>query len=185
MEVQGELAHLGMVPVASLRDSSFGGVHGEWGLSEAVLSSTWRELRAARLGMESFLSSLAGQDCVLRCDNQAAVSVLQNGSKWEHLHHEAIATYSLCSSNGIRLVAEWVPREANEMADYLSKVVGQDDWRLQPAVFRQIDGLWGPHSVDCFASTCTSQLGRFFSRWWEPHSSGVDAFTQVWAGENV
>ncbi len=59
-----------------------------------------------------------------------------------------------------------------------------DDWLLIPAVFAQLDAVWGPHTVDRFASFHNYQLPRFNSRCWNPGSEAVDAFTVNWAGEN-
>ena len=37
--------------------------------------------------------------------------------------------------------------------------------------------IWGPHSVDCFASEQDHQLVRFHSRFWCPASEAVETFT--------
>ena len=83
------------------------------------------------------------------------------------------------------LVPEWVPREENEQADYYSKLVDEDDWMLNPELFSEIDAIWGPHSVDCFASSATAQLPRFCSRWWNPGCIEVNAFAIDWEEENL
>ena len=44
--------------------------------------------------------------------------------------------------------------------------------------------LWGPLSVDCFACYYNAKLSRYFSRFWNPGTSGVDAFAQDWSKEN-
>ena len=44
--------------------------------------------------------------------------------------------------------------------------------------------LWGPLNVDCFASYYNAKLPRFFSRFWNPGTAGVDAFAQNWSNEN-
>ena len=85
----------------------------------------------------------------------------------------------------MRIRAEWVPREENELADYYSKVVDQDDWQLNPALFREMEGRWGPYSLDCFASFKTKQLSKYCSRWWNPECFAIDAFTVDWSIERV
>ena len=60
-----------------------------------------------------------------------------------------------------------------------------DDWKLSTETFLALDVMWGPHTIDCFASAETSQLERFCSRWWNPGCEAVDAFTVNWEGENV
>ena len=44
--------------------------------------------------------------------------------------------------------------------------------------------MWGPHTIDQFASYFNTQLPRFNSRFWNPGSEAVDAFTCDWQGEN-
>ena len=58
-----------------------------------------------------------------------------------------------------------------------------DDWKVNSSLFLYIDSLWGPHSVDCFASIENRQLPIFYSRFWCPGTSEVDAFTVNWAGD--
>ena len=47
-----------------------------------------------------------------------------------------------------------------------------------------LEDLWGPHSVDCFAKYYNHKLHQYFSRFWNPNSSGVDFFFQSLRGEN-
>ena len=44
--------------------------------------------------------------------------------------------------------------------------------------------LWGPYTVDRFASSMNAKLHKFNSLFWCPESQAVDAFTQNWVGEN-
>lgn len=44
--------------------------------------------------------------------------------------------------------------------------------------------VWGPHTVDRFASLNSKQLDRFCSKWLCPGCESVDAFTLSWSGEN-
>ena len=60
-----------------------------------------------------------------------------------------------------------------------------DDWQLNPQIFKLIDELWGPHTLDCFASARTKQLERFCSRWWNPGCLAIDAFSVDWTTELV
>ena len=69
-------------------------------------------------------------------------------SRNSDLQAEALAIFSLCVKNYIRIEPEWIPREQNELVDYCSRLVDYDDWRLNPVVFQWLDELWGPHTVD-------------------------------------
>ena len=108
-----------------------------------------------------------------------------NGSRHAHLQEIALSIHRICQQYGIQLVAEWVPREENELADYYSKIVDADDWSVNPVVFEWLDEEWGPHTLDCFASVSTRKADRYCSRWWNPGCVAVDAFTFPWEGENV
>ena len=160
---------------------------GEWPVEvqQGGWSSTWRELRAVFLVLSSLCKELAGGVCLHRSDNQATVHIIQVGSSNPHLQEEALEIHKLCGVHGIQLVAEWVPRTQNELADYLSKVVDVDDWQLHPQLFEKLDSMWGPHTLDCFASMRTKQIDRFCSRWWNPGCVGIDVFTVDWSQERV
>ena len=55
---------------------------------------------------------------------------------------------------------------------------------LNPDIFAALDILWGPHTVDRFSTFQTPQVPHFCSRWLNPRTEGVDAFTLCWSGEN-
>ena len=113
-------------------------------------------------------------------DNQNVARILLVGSKKPLLHALAVKVFSLSVQNHIRLEPEWTPRDLNERADALSRIVDYDDWMLNPVVFADVEKLWGPHSVDRFASCHNCQIPRFNSRCWNP---GSEAFTVNWEGE--
>lgn len=156
---------------------------GNWLGCEALCSSSFREIRAIRYVLQSFSSFLAGKEIKHRSDNQSVCSILSVGSSLPHLQSEAVAIYNLCHDAGIRFSAEWV-RNLNTRADYWSKVIDTDDWMLNPSHFRQLDDLWGPHTIDRFASHNSFQIARFCSRWWCPGTEVIDAFTVDWGREN-
>ena len=157
--------------------------HRQWTEQEAQQSSTWRELRAVRLVLESFAKELCNQRVRWFSDNQNVVRIVLYGSRKAILQVEALAIFGVCVSSCIRLEPEWIPREENEKADFISRLVDHDDWRLNPAVFRELDRKWGPHSIDRFADMHNHQVQRFNSRYWNPGSEAVDAFTCDWSGE--
>ena len=181
----------GLLMCTDASDSGWGGhscqqvASGEWTKEEASRSSTWRELRAVRNTIEALKALLQGESCIVRLDNQAAVSILKNGSRHPTLQQEAMEVYGFCRTNGIALTAQWVPREENTLADMYSRIRDENDWMLSRRWFRCLDERFGPHTVDCFASCKNNQIPRFFSRWWCPGCEAADAFTTSWAEENV
>ena len=158
--------------------------YGQWSLSESQQSSTWRELTAVWRVLQSLEKKFANLCIRWFTDNQNVVRILQVGSRQPHLQNIALKIFALSINSHIHLQPEWVLRELNEQADYLSRIVDFDDWMLNPQVFEQLDALWGPYTVDRFASYDNTQLPRFNSRCWNPGSEAVDAFTVNWQGEN-
>lgn len=157
---------------------------GSWQQEDAGRSSTFRELKAVRLVLESLANRLSFKECKHRTDNQNTCSIMCIGSNNQDLQQEAVKIFAICRRHGIRLHPEWVPRHLNTKADYWSRVIDTNDWMLNPAHFRELDMLWGPHTIDRFASYNSKQLPRFCARWQCPGCEAVDSFTVSWEGEN-
>ena len=157
---------------------------GSWSKEESTRSSTFRELRAARLVLASFATHLAGKEVRHRTDNQNAERIMSVGSRNYDLHNEAIKIYQICRQHNIRLTVEWVSRDLNTRADELSRLDDPDDYMLDPSCFEAVDKVWGPHTVDRFASEKTKQLPRFSSKYLNPGCESFDAFTVSWSQEN-
>ena len=158
--------------------------YGQWTEQEAQQSSTWRELTAVLRVLMAVAAKLSNFRVRWFTDNQNVAHILVVGSKKPLLQAVALRIFSLTVQSQIRLEPEWIPRELNERADYLSRIIDYDDWQLNPSVFSELEDCWGPHSVDRFASFHNCQVPRFNSRCWNPGSEAVDAFTVDWSGEN-
>ena len=158
--------------------------HGQWSITEMQQSSTWRELAAVLRVLGAIVGKLSNMRVRWFTDNQNVAHILKVGSKQQHLQTMALEVFFLTIQNHIHLEPEWIPRELNTQADYLSRIIDYDDWQLNHRVFSDLDRLWGPHTVDRFASNDNTQIERFNSRCWCPGTEAVDAFTVHWAGEN-
>ncbi|GFO31079.1 integrase [Plakobranchus ocellatus] len=56
---------------------------------------------------------------------------------------------------------------------------------MHPRLFQYLDAVWGPHSIDRFASMNTTLCPRYNSLYLDPFTCGVDALHQSdWATEN-
>ena len=55
---------------------------------------------------------------------------------------------------------------------------------LNPMLFQWLGEIWGPHTIDRFASPGNTQLDRFNSRFYTPGAEAVDAFTCSWTDDN-
>lgn len=120
--------------------------------------------------LESLVPKLKNEHIRSFSDNQNVVRIMEICSKKPELQEEAFAIFSIAAQNLIRIELQWIPRSENQQADYLSRLMDTDDWKIQPLIFSQLNGLWGPHTIDQFANHLNSQLARFNSRWWCPNT---------------
>ena len=158
--------------------------HRMWNEFEIKQSSTWRELKAIYFSLLSFRLLLSGKSVKCHSDNQAAVRIIEVGSPNANLHDIAHDIFTFCHVNRVTLTPQWIPRNLNLYADTISKKIDYDDWSTTPEFFAYLDGVWGPHTVDRFASQKNAQLIRFNSRFYVPGTETIDAFSVSWADEN-
>ena len=157
---------------------------GSWSEKESGRSSTFRELRAIRFVLDSYDEDLRGKVVCHRTDNRKVEIIMSVGSRVPGLHREAVSVDKLCRELNIRLSVQWVSRNDNSTADELSRVEDATDYMLDPKCFGYIDQLWGPHTVDRFASIKTKQLDRYCSRYRNPGCEASNAFTVSWSRDN-
>ena len=150
-------------------------------LWQRAQSSTWRELYAVWQLLRTFRADIPqGSTLVWYTDSQNLASNMQKGGSVTPLIHRImLAVFETCLDMRVEVVWRWVPRELNGYTDELSKVFDKDDWSLHPGVFALLDALWGPHTVDRFASDLNHQVDAFNSFHWCPGTLGVDAFAQL------
>ena len=96
----------------------------------------------------------------------------------------AVKIFRFYAEHNICLEVQWIPRTENERADYISRLIDFDDWQITSEFFPRLEELWGPHTVDWFANFYTAKLPRFFSRFWNPGTSGVNFFVQNLESDN-
>lgn len=159
--------------------------HGLWEESERIMSSTWRELAAVDRVLRSFVQFLKGENIKWFTDNANVVSIVQKGSMKNNLQDLAMNIFQICLEYKIGIEIEWIPRELNEQADYLSRIVDFDDWGIVKTVFDDLSREWGPYDIDLFACDYNAKVDKFCSRYWNPFTYAVDAFTINWTGLNA
>ena len=158
--------------------------HRNWTVEESVKSSTWRELQAVLFALQSFLSKLSGFSVRWFTDSQNCARIVESGSTHHDLHMLSLQIFELCIQNKISLNISWIPRESNQIADYLSKLCDIDDWGVSIEFFKFMDDLWGPHTIDRFANHYNNRVDRFNSLVWVPGTEAVDAFSVDWSQDN-
>ena len=116
-----------------------------------------------KAGLERF------RDRVVPVETDISVKVTQAyinqlGGRSLFLNSIARDLWSVCYQAQILLVAVHCPGKVNVRADRLScSKQDHNNIRLNPAVFRQIDQRYGPHSVDLFATRGSTLPDRFVS----------------------
>jgi len=152
---------------------------GLWNTRLSYKPSNTRELMAILLGLLSFLPDLENKTLQVLTDNISAAAYINfQGGPSEELTQIATAIWDVALSHQITLSAKYLAGSLNLEADALSRLTSPSMWRLNPAVFRYIDKVWGPHTIDRFASLATTQTDLYNSMYWDPHTSGVDALAQ-------
>ena len=86
-----------------------------------------------------------------------------------------------CLERNIHITAQYLPGSQNVIADAESRVAtNRTDWKLNPAIFANINQLFGPLEVDLFATHLSTQCQRFFSWRPDPYAEATDVFLQTW-----
>jgi hypothetical protein len=150
-------------------------------------SSTHRELLGAEAILIFFSDRLAGKSVALYLDSAVAVQYLtKGGGRVPELWATTLRIFDLCLRLDIDLQAHWVPREQNTSADVLSKLVDDDEVRLNPRFLATISRAFGvSFTHDRFATPWNAVARAFDSKEFHVGVAGVDAFVQDWGGEGV
>ena len=159
-------------------------VHKMWTESEMSTSSTYRELLAVLITLQSLSDDFSNRLVKLFTDNQNVVKIVQAGSMKPDLHNLATYIFNLCIKYNTTLEVEWVPRDQNSLADWYSKIFDFDDWSVSNTHFVYFNKRWGPFDCDLFADYNNNKVKVFYSRYWCPGTSGVDAFSFDWSIHN-
>ncbi|XRB14270.1 RNA-dependent DNA polymerase [Pseudoscourfieldia marina] len=148
---------------------------GYWTSEEAEDHITLNELRAVTRAVTTFRSQLEGKTVQHFEDNMGVVYII-NGltTRSPAIMAELRLLWRVLDLNGINLLTEYINTKANVHADALSRLDDEEDWQLNPKVFRMIDAV-EQHSVDRFATALNTLLPRFNSRWEQPGAEAVNS----------
>lgn len=163
-------------------------VQGHWTKQEQLWSTNTRELVAAERTVLAYLKWARLARCTVRLFTDNIVTLVyvnKMGGRYPHLREVANRLLRQCEERGVRLVAEHVPGTYNKIADALSRLTkDRSDWKLNQRIFRLLDTLWGPHTVDWFATRNNRQLPRFASWAVDAEATYVDALKNLHRREN-
>ena len=148
---------------------------------EAGKSFTCREIQTVELCLLFFKDVLKGSSVTCYTDSQNAAIIIRKGSKVHELQSLALTILEFYAKNDTEIHTVWIPRKQNTQVDYLSRIIGIDDWAIFTELFQFTDDLWGPHSLDRFASSNNAKTKLFNSLYWNPGSLGVNSFNSDWS----
>ena len=150
--------------------------------TEKKRSSTHRELLAL---FEIYATDTAFQfaNKIVRhsADNQALVAILDHGSRVKELHDMAVAIFLNCRRLNIHLFIEWKPREHPLLvhADWGSRIFDQSSYSLNAESFSaMVEFFQTPLEFDLMADYWNRKCDKYFSRFPDPCSAGVNVFSQ-------
>ena len=110
-------------------------VHFMWKNEEVNKSSTWREMKAIFIILQSLSLCLSNKLVKIYTDNQNVARICNVGSMKPDLQYLALQIYELCIRYSIIIELEWIPRDLNVKADFYSKIFDFDDWSVAPHMF--------------------------------------------------
>ena len=140
---------------------------GHWLEGDRGRSSTWRELKAIQNMLLAIGKNLCNHRVQWYTDNQNIIRILNRGSRKQDLQSLVEAVIESSNKWDIQVSPIWVPREENQIADYLSKLQDGNDWGIHPHIFNWLDSMWGPFTIDRFATCYNTKCARFNSRFWK------------------
>ena len=122
-------------------------------------------------------------------DSKNVHSFLKRGSKKEHIQQDVIKIKKLEAELNIRVSPIWKPREFEliRMADEGSKMYkSTDEWSIDKRSFKQIQtNLRVTVTVDGFATRENRQVEKFFSRYPQIGTSGLNFFSMELSDQEV
>lgn len=158
---------------------------GFWNNRMSCKPSNYREMMAILLALKTF-KNLHGKSVQILTDNVSAAAYINHlGGPSRELTQLASAIWTEANNQSMSVKAKYLAGVDNVAADRLSRLSDKYEWKLHPRLFAYIDKLWGPHTMDRFATLANRQLLNFNSLYAEPLTSGVDALAQTdWAVHN-
>ena len=155
---------------------------------EQKLSSGHRELLAVRHTLETFKQE--DPQRILHIfwltDSENLTRFLTKGSSKKHIQRDIFRVMTICQRSGIRITPIHLLRDDPriQIADQGSKNTDTDNWGVDIQTFKQFDSLHH-FTIDLFASNLNAKCQKFFSNFYCPNTSGVEAFVHDWDGETA
>ncbi len=158
---------------------------GHWSAEQRSLPISALEFLGLYHSLVSFRSFLRNNIVRVRTDNTGVLHDVRHlYARADSMFDALRQVFFFLDANNVQLLPEYVASEHNE-ADGPSRVRDTNEWKLHPSIFHRLDQRWGPHSVDRFASSLSTQLPVYNSLNFDPFTAGVDALAQPdWLAHN-
>lgn len=155
-------------------------VRGFWTRQEAKRSSNARELHTTVLVVKALRKELCGSTVEIRTDNMTTMAYINHqGGRDSPLTEIVRPLWEWALRTRTTIFATYLPGKQNDRADRLSRVKrDRTDWMLNRRLFGHLNRLFGPFTLDLFATRLNALLPRFVSRFPDPEATAVDAFLQ-------
>jgi hypothetical protein len=116
-------------------------------------------------------------------DSKNVYHFLKRGSRKREVQQTILAIKRWEAELGIRIIPIWKPRTTNElvMADIGSKMYqSTDEWAIDHKTFQKIQKFAGMRvTIDAFATSANKMVDRFYSKYPQIGSLGLDFFAQT------
>ena len=151
---------------------------GIWTEEEMSMHINYLELLAAFLCLQSFIT-VRDQHIKLFSDNNTTVACInRQGSTKTDLNQLTRRLCLWCIETNNRVTAVHIPGRDNIEADCASRIDKSEiEWQLNVNVFERLNVLFGPFSVDLFASRINHQLPKYVAWKKDPGSWATNALT--------
>ena len=165
---------------STLGKEAFGG----WSSSESEFHINVLECKSVLFGFQCFFRHTFNCSILIRSDSSTVVAYINNqGGSSPILCDLALELWDFCIKRNISILASHLSGVSNTRADRLSRIQHSDHtYFLTQSCFDDIlDVLPFPLKIDCFASRLNFKIKNFISRYCDPLSSWVNAFSTKWS----
>ena len=157
---------------------------GFWSSSEKSFHINILECTSVLFAFQCFFRSTFNCSIMIYSDSSTVVAYInrQGGTTSSSMCDLALEIWDFCISRDLMISATHPPGVSNSRADKLSRMSVRDhSYSLSQDAFDALcSSLSFPLKVDCFASRLNFKLPNFISRFFDPLSSWVNAFSVKW-----
>lgn len=157
---------------------------GTWTEIEATNHINFLEMLAVFFGLQTFAKDKKNTHIRIRCDNTAAVNIINNmgTSHSDECNKLAKTIWEWCISKSIWISLAYIPDKQNFIADFESRRNQREsEWMLNNSLLSvALESLKFAPEIDLFASRINAQFHKYVSYRPDPHAFAIDAFTLNW-----